>query len=61
VVIWRSGATISWGTSNTGFGGQKLILGAPTATHTVEFQNPLNMSTSSRTVQVTMAQPPSML
>jgi autotransporter-associated beta strand protein len=54
VNVGGSGATIAWGTANTGFNGQRLLLGAPTATHTLELQNPLNLGTSSstRTVQV---------
>ncbi len=52
VNLGGSGATIAWGTANTGFNGQRLLLGAPSATHTVELQNPLNLSTSSRTIQV---------
>jgi autotransporter-associated beta strand protein len=52
VNLGGSGATIAWGTANTGFNAQRLILGAPSATHTVELQNPLNMANSSRTVQV---------
>ncbi len=52
VNLGGSGATIAWGTANTGFGAQRLILGAPTATHMVELQNPLNLGTSGRTLQV---------
>lgn len=52
VNLGGNGATISWGTANTGFNSRTLILGAPTATHTVELQNPLNLGTGSRTVQV---------
>ena len=52
VNLGGGGATIAWGTANTGFNGQRLLLGAPAATHTVELQNPLNLGTSSRTVQV---------
>ncbi len=52
VNLGGSGATISWGTANTGFNAKTLILGAPSATHTVELQNPLNIGSGSRTVQV---------
>jgi fibronectin-binding autotransporter adhesin len=43
--------TIDWAIADTGFYGQTLILGAPTATHTVTLQNPLNLGTAARTVQ----------
>jgi|GEM_PF-4373482 len=54
VNLGGSGASVAWGTANTGFGGQRLILGAPTATHTLELRNPLDLGSSgaSRTVQV---------
>ncbi len=52
VNLGGSGATVAWGTANTGFNGQRLLLGAPSATHTVELQNPLNMGSNGRTVQV---------
>ena len=52
VNVGGGGATIAWGTANTGFNGKTLLLGAPSATHTVELQNPLNLGSSSRTVQV---------
>jgi autotransporter-associated beta strand protein len=45
-------ASIAWATANTGFNGQTLILGNVTASHTVDFQNPLNMDAGTRTVQV---------
>lgn len=44
-------ASIAWGTASTGLNGQTLILGNATATHTVEFQNPL-VAGGSRTVRV---------
>jgi len=44
--------TINWATANTGFNGRTLILGASTATHTVDLQNPLNLSNAVRIVQV---------
>jgi autotransporter-associated beta strand protein len=45
-------AQITWVTASTGFNGQTLILGASTATHTVDLQNPLDLGTAARTVQV---------
>ena len=52
VNLGGASTTIPWGTSNTGFGGKTLILGAATATHMVDLQNPIDFTTSSRTVQV---------
>ena len=54
VNLGGSGTTISWATANTGFNGQRLILSAPTATHTVDLRNPVNLGTSgaSRIVRV---------
>jgi autotransporter-associated beta strand protein len=43
---------ITWATASTGFNGKILILGNATATHTVDFQNPLVLGTASCTVQV---------
>ena len=45
------GAAITWATADTGFNNQTLILGASTATHTVDLQNALVITTA-RTVQV---------
>ena len=45
-------ATITWATANTGFNGQTLMLGAATATNTVDLQNPLDLGNAARTVQV---------
>lgn len=45
-------AAVTWATANTGLNGQTLILGSNTATHTVDFQNPLNLGTATRTVRV---------
>lgn len=44
-------ATIAWGTAGTGLNGQTLILGNATATHTVDFRNPLSLG-GNRTVRV---------
>ena len=43
---------IVWATANTGFNGKSLILGAATADHTVDLQNPIDLGTAMRTVQV---------
>ena len=45
-------ATVAWATANTGLNGRTLILGNATATHTVDFRNPLDMGAATRTVQV---------
>ena len=44
--------TIVWATQNGGLNGKTLILGNTTATHTVDFKNPLDMGGVTRTVQV---------
>jgi autotransporter-associated beta strand protein len=41
-----------WANANTGFNGQTLILGAATAYSMVTVQNPLDLGTAMRTVQV---------
>lgn len=46
-------STILWGTANTGFNARTLLLGASTATHTVDLKNPLDMgANATRTIQV---------
>lgn len=52
VNLGGAAAAITWATANTGLNGQTLILGSNTATHTVDFQNPLNLGTATRTVRV---------
>jgi len=52
VNLGGSKSSIDWGTVSTGLNGKTLILGASTATHMVDFQNPLVLGTSARTVQV---------
>ncbi|MCX7402779.1 MAG: autotransporter-associated beta strand repeat-containing protein, partial [Planctomycetia bacterium] len=42
---------ITWATANAGFNAQTLILGASTATHTVDLQNPIDLGTVARTAQ----------
>ncbi len=43
---------IIWATADTGLNNQTLILGNVSATHTVDFQNAINLGTATRTVQV---------
>jgi autotransporter-associated beta strand protein len=52
VNLGGASAAITWATANTGLNGRTLILGNATATHTVDFQNPLDLGTATRTVQV---------
>ena len=52
VNIGGASATITWGAANTGFNGQTLILSNTSATHTIDLQNPLDLTTATRTVQV---------
>jgi fibronectin-binding autotransporter adhesin len=52
VNLGGASATVAWATANTGLNGKTLILGSATATHTVDFQNPLDMGAATRTVQV---------
>lgn len=52
VNLGGASAAITWATANTGLNAQTLILGSNTATHTVDFQNPLNLGTATRTVRV---------
>ncbi len=52
VNLGGAAATITWGTANTGFNGQSLLLGYSTATHNVTLVNPLDLGTALRTVQV---------
>ena len=51
VNLGGASGSITWVTANTGLNGRILILGANTATHTVDFQNPLDMGAATRTVQ----------
>ena len=52
VNLGGASATITWATAITGFNGQTLLLGAATATNTVDLQNPLALGNAARTVQV---------
>ena len=52
VNLGGASATVAWVTANTGLNAKTLILGNATATHTVDFQNPLDMGAATRTVQV---------
>ncbi|OYV06452.1 MAG: hypothetical protein CFE26_06235 [Verrucomicrobiales bacterium VVV1] len=51
VNLGGASAAIAWTTGGTGLNGQTLILSNATATHTVDFQNPLTLG-GNRTVQV---------
>ncbi len=51
VNLGGASATIAWATAGTGLNGQTLILGSATATHTVDFQNPITVG-GNRTVRV---------
>jgi autotransporter-associated beta strand protein len=44
--------SITWATATTGFAGRVLRLGFHSATNTVDFQNPIDMTNAARTVQV---------
>jgi autotransporter-associated beta strand protein len=52
VNLGGASASIPWATANTGFNGRTIILGNATATHMVTLQNPLDLGTAARTVQV---------
>ncbi|MCX6874623.1 MAG: autotransporter-associated beta strand repeat-containing protein [Verrucomicrobia bacterium] len=52
VNLGGASAPIAWGTPSTGLNSKILILGASAATHTVDFQNPLDLGSAARTVQV---------
>ena len=43
---------VTWATGTTGFDNKALFLGAATATHTVDLQNPLDLGTMARLVTV---------
>ena len=52
VNLGGNSAGIVWATANTGLGGRTLILSDETATHSLDFQNPIDLGTTARTVQV---------
>ena len=52
VNLGGAAASVNWTTATTGLNGKTLILSHPTATHTVELQNPLDLVGAARTVQV---------
>ena len=52
VNLGGAGAQIVWAIANTGFNGQTLLLGAASADSMVTVQNPLDLGTATRTVQV---------
>jgi autotransporter-associated beta strand protein len=52
VNLGGASAPITWATADTGFNGQTVILGAASATHAVDLQNPIDLTTAARTIQV---------
>ena len=52
VNLGGAAALVTWATAGTGLNSQALILGASTATHMVDFQNPIDLGAAVRTVQV---------
>ena len=52
VNLGGASAAITWATAGTGLNAQTLILGNQTATHTVDFQNPLDLGNATRTIRV---------
>ena len=52
VNLGGASAAIVWATAGTGLNAQTLILGNATATHRVNLENPLNLGSATRTVQV---------
>ena len=52
VNLGGASAPVIWAAANTGFNAKLLILGAATATHTVDLQNPLDLGTTVCAVQV---------
>ena len=53
VNLGGSSATVTWGTGSFVANGQTLYLGAPTATHLIDFQNPINLAGLTGTISVT--------
>jgi len=52
VNIGGASAQITWATANTGFNGQTLILSNTSATNLIDLQNPIDLGTAARTIQV---------
>ena len=52
VNLGGASAPVVWATATTGFNAKQLNLGAASATHTVDLQNPIDFGTAARTVQV---------
>ena len=52
VNLGGNGATVTWGTSPFIWPGAPLFLGSSTANATVDFQNGINLGTTTRTIQV---------
>jgi autotransporter-associated beta strand protein len=55
VNLGGAGATVTWGTGSFVPNGSSLYLGANSATHTVDFQNPIDLGSTVRTVEITNA------
>ncbi|MCE9609879.1 MAG: autotransporter-associated beta strand repeat-containing protein [Chthoniobacter sp.] len=53
VNLGGAGGTVTWAATNgTGLNNKILILGATTATHTVDLQNPIDLGAANRTIRV---------
>jgi len=52
VNLGGAGATVTWATGNFVPNGSILYLGASSATHTVDFQNPIDLGSAVRTVEI---------
>ena len=52
VNLGGAASPVTWATGTTGFNGKALFLGAATATHMVDLQNPLDLGTAARLVTV---------
>jgi autotransporter-associated beta strand protein len=55
VNLGGAGATVTWATGSFVPNGSALYLGANSATHTVDFQNPIDLGSAVRTVEITNA------
>lgn len=52
VNLGGASASVAWATATTGLNAVILNFGYPTSTHTVDFQNPLDMGTAGRTISM---------
>lgn len=55
VNLGGAGATVTWATGNFVPNGSALYLGANSATHTVDFQNPIDLGSAVRTLEINNA------